>query len=61
MDESIKRPLTWTTSLAPKVKWIHNSKIAVELGTGCLRVDKLTFTNGDVANLLAAYSFDIWS
>ena len=38
--ESIKPPSALDNSLAPKLKKIHNSKIAVEFKGNCLKWDK---------------------
>ena len=35
--KSIKPRTTSSTSVAPKLKWIHNSKIAVEFKDRCLK------------------------
>ena len=39
-DESIKPPNTRGNSLAIKLKWIHNSKIAVVFKGNCLKREK---------------------
>ena len=35
--ESVKILITLSNSLSPKLKWIHNSKIAVEFRGTCLK------------------------
>ena len=43
-------------SLAPKLTWIHNLKIAV-----CLKQDNLSFNDGKVVNLFIICELDLWS
>ena len=51
-DESIKPPTAPGNSLAPKMKQIHNSEIALENGGSYLKQDKATFTFKNVLTLL---------
>ena len=57
-SESIEPPTTSDNSFAPELKWIHNSKIAVELKKSCSKQDKDTFNNTNVASLLNVYQLD---
>ena len=56
-NESIK-PTTPGNSLAPKWKWIDNSKIAVEFTGSFLKEDKATFTHRNVVSLVCV---TLWS
>ena len=51
-DERIKPTTTRGKSLAPKLKWIHNSKIAVKFKESCLKQGRATFTHSNVVNFL---------
>ena len=51
-EESIKAPITPVNNVAPKLKWIHDSKIAVEFKGSCLKQDKATFTKRNVVDLI---------
>ena len=57
-DESIKPPTTPDKNLAPKLKWIYNSKKVVELKGRSLKQDETTFTHGNVVNLFINYELD---
>ena len=57
-SESIEPPTTSDNSFAPELKWIHNSKIAVEFKKSCSKQDKDTFNNTNVASLLNVYELD---
>lgn len=50
-DEIIKFPTKPVNSLAPRLQWIHNAKIAVKFKETCLKQDKATFTHKTVVNL----------
>ena len=54
-DESTKPPVAPSNILAPEMRWIHNSKIAVEFKGGCLKEDKTTFTQRNMVNLFLVY------
>ena len=59
--ESIKPPTTPNNSLTSKLKWIHNSKIAVEFKDICLKQEKVTFTYRNVVNVFIVCDLDTWS
>ena len=59
LDESISTAPG--NSLAPKLKSIHSSKIAVEFKWSCLKQNKTTFTHINVVNLLVIYELSTWS
>ena len=42
-DKCIKPRTTSNNILAPKLKWIQNSKISVDFKRICLKQDKVTF------------------
>ena len=42
-DKCIKPRTTSNNTLAPKLKWIQNSKISVDFKRICLKQDKVTF------------------
>lgn len=44
-QEKIKPPTTLNNSLAPKLKWMHNLKTAVEFEGNCYEQDKTTFAH----------------
>ena len=43
--KSIKPHTAPGNNISPKLKWIHNSKIAVELKGTCFKLDNTTFTH----------------
>ena len=51
-EEKNKLPATPSTSLAPKWKWIYNSKLATEFKEIWWEQEKATFTHANVENLL---------
>ena len=53
-DENIKPPLTYD-SLAAKLSFIYDAKIAIELKGNYLKQDKATFTHRNVVNSFIAY------
>ena len=61
-DESIKVSIiTPGNGVAPKLKWIDNSKIAAEFRGSCFEQDKATFTHGNVGDLFLVYELDTQS
>lgn len=59
-DEIIKFSTKPVNSLAPKLKWIHNAKIAVKFKETCLKQDRAIFTHKTVVNLFV-FESDTWS
>ena len=60
-DERTKPTTTRRKSLAPKLKWIHNSKTAVKFKGSCLKQGKATFTRSNVVNLFIVSELNTWS
>ena len=58
---SIKPPSAECNSLAPKWKWINNSKIAVKFKESCLKQKKANFTHNNRVNLFIVYGLNTWS
>ena len=54
-DESIKPPTEPGNSPAPKLKLIHNSKIAVEFKGSYMKQEKVTFSYRKVVNFFIDY------
>ena len=54
LGESVKPPITSGNSLAPKLKYIHNSKIVAECKGSCLKQDQSSFTCKNVLNFFIA-------
>ena len=60
-DESIELTNTPGITLVPKLKWIHNSKITLEVRGSCLKQDKARcFTHRNVINFFILYELDIF-
>ena len=57
-DKIIKPPSTSDNRPASKLKWIHNSEIAIKFDGGCFKQDKETFSPKNVINLFIAYRLD---
>ena len=60
-NEIVKPPTAPSNSLTPKLKRIHNSKIAVEFHGSYLKQDKATFSLKSEINLFIVYRSDVWS
>ena len=60
-NEIVKPPTAPSNSLTPKLKRIHNSKIAVEFHGSYLKQDKVTFSLKSEINLFIVYRLDVWS
>lgn len=60
-DETIMPPTAPANILAPKLKWFHNSKIAVKLNGSCLKLVKATFSPKNVVNVFVVCRLNIWS
>ena len=60
-QEKIKPPTTLDNSPAPKLKWMHNLKTAVEFEGSCYEQDKTTFAHKSVVNRFIVYDLDMWS
>ena len=59
LDESTKVSIiTPGYGVAPRLKWIDNSKIAAEFRRSCFEQDKATFTHGNVGDLFLVYELD---
>ena len=54
-------PTTSDNSLAPKLTFIRNAKIPIEIEGSCLKQDEATFTHRNVVNLFLVYELDMWS
>ena len=54
-DESIMPTTAIGNSLAPKLKQIYDSEIEAKFKGSCLKQDKETFTQRNVANLFTDY------
>ena len=54
-------PTAPSNSLAPKLKQILNSKIAVKFKVSCLKQDKQTFTLINLVNVCIVFKLDTWS
>ena len=48
-------PITLGNSFAPKLQWIHNSKIAVEFRGSCLKQDKASFIYENMVTFFIVY------
>ena len=60
-DESIKLTNTQGINLVPKLKWIHNSKITLEVRGSCSKQDKSRyFIHRYVINFFILYELDIF-
>ena len=59
--EGIELTNTPGITLVPKLKWIHNSKITLEVRGSCLKQDKARcFTHRNVINFFILYELDIF-
>ena len=59
--EGIKPPAISDNSLAPRLTFVLNIKIAVGLKRSCLKQDKTASTHRNVISLLTADELDKWS
>ena len=55
---SLSFPLHQVIGLAPKLKWIYNSKTGAAFRESCLKHDKATFIHRNRVNLLITYELD---
>ena len=60
-NEKIKTLITADHSLSPKLRWMNDSSIKVEVKVSCLKQDKLTFTPRNIVDLVIVYELDRWS
>ena len=60
-NEKFTLPFTSNRSLSPKLGWINNSRIRLELKVSCLKQDKAPFSPNNVVNWYIAYELNIWS
>ena len=59
-DEVIKPPKTSDSSLAPALSYIGN-KTRRRFDGGCLKQDKITFTNEKTVNIYIVYEINLWN
>ena len=60
-EEGIKPPAISDNSLAPRLTFVLNIKMAVGFKRSCLKQDKTASTHRNVIRLLIAYELDKWS
>ena len=61
MSDEIINPSTEPGNiLAPKLKRIHNSKIATKFHGSCLKQEKATFSPKTEINLFVFFRLDVW-
>lgn len=59
-DERIQPPSTSENNVNPKITYINNTKIRVQLGRSCLKQGNVTFTQKAILKFYIVYEMNLW-